>query len=198
MSAFHLPWDDNLELKYWLILQCYIVLFFIYLSKAYLLLVCLLFSGRKASCCRMRGSLGLSVMSVCQRPVLRLVCPWGTVSVLSFSLYLQFSLFSSFITLLCLIVLCCAMLRWFRCGQRWECQRGSLQGQWLWSFNQTQQCLGIQRLSLYNISLGEKADVIQTTWLMKYKSNALKCFVRYHITRIKSFDSTVENNMTKS
>ncbi|XP_027875209.1 plexin-B1-like isoform X1 [Xiphophorus couchianus] len=46
-----------------------------------------------------------------------------------------------------------------QCGQRWECQRGSLQGQWLWSFNQTQQCLGIQRLSLYNISLGEKADI---------------------------------------
>ncbi|KAF7210351.1 plexin-B1 isoform X1 [Nothobranchius furzeri] len=46
-----------------------------------------------------------------------------------------------------------------RCGQRWECQRGSLQGQWLWSFNQTQQCLGIQRLSLYNISRGEKTDI---------------------------------------
>ncbi|XP_054904456.1 plexin-B1-like isoform X2 [Poeciliopsis prolifica] len=46
-----------------------------------------------------------------------------------------------------------------QCGQRWECQRGSQQGQWLWSFNQTQQCLGIQRLSLYNISLGEKADI---------------------------------------
>uniref|UniRef100_A0AAQ5XTG9 Plexin-B1 n=1 Tax=Amphiprion ocellaris TaxID=80972 RepID=A0AAQ5XTG9_AMPOC len=48
-----------------------------------------------------------------------------------------------------------------RCGQRWECQRGSVQGQWLWSFNQTQQCLGIQHLSLYNISRGEKTDVIQ-------------------------------------
>lgn len=51
---------------------------------------------------------------------------------------------------------------WYcRCGQRWECQRGSVQGQWLWSFNQTQQCLSIQHLSLYNISLGEKTDVIQ-------------------------------------
>lgn len=49
----------------------------------------------------------------------------------------------------------------FRCGQRWECQRGSVQGQWLWSFNQTQQCLSIQHLSLYNISRGEKTDVIQ-------------------------------------
>uniref|UniRef100_A0A3Q2DRF4 Plexin b1a n=1 Tax=Cyprinodon variegatus TaxID=28743 RepID=A0A3Q2DRF4_CYPVA len=56
-----------------------------------------------------------------------------------------------------------------RCGQRWECQRGSLQGQWLWSFNQTQQCLSIQRLSLYNISRGEKADVIQRS---SYKSHA--------------------------
>ncbi|XP_036008050.1 plexin-B1 isoform X3 [Fundulus heteroclitus] len=46
-----------------------------------------------------------------------------------------------------------------RCGQRWECQRGSVQGQWLWSFNQTQQCLSIQRLSLYNISREEKADI---------------------------------------
>uniref|UniRef100_A0AAQ5YIS9 Plexin-B1 n=1 Tax=Amphiprion ocellaris TaxID=80972 RepID=A0AAQ5YIS9_AMPOC len=46
-----------------------------------------------------------------------------------------------------------------RCGQRWECQRGSVQGQWLWSFNQTQQCLGIQHLSLYNISRGEKTDI---------------------------------------
>ncbi|KAK2851043.1 hypothetical protein Q5P01_007319 [Channa striata] len=46
-----------------------------------------------------------------------------------------------------------------RCGQRWECQRGSLQGQWLWSFNQTQQCLSIQHLSLYNISRGEETDI---------------------------------------
>ncbi|XP_013875321.1 plexin-B1 isoform X2 [Austrofundulus limnaeus] len=46
-----------------------------------------------------------------------------------------------------------------RCGQRWECQRGSMQGQWLWSFNQTQQCLSIQRLNLYNISRGEKTDI---------------------------------------
>uniref|UniRef100_A0A671U0J0 Plexin-B1 n=1 Tax=Sparus aurata TaxID=8175 RepID=A0A671U0J0_SPAAU len=48
-----------------------------------------------------------------------------------------------------------------RCGQRWECQRGSVPGQWLWSFNQTQQCLSIQHLSLYNISRGEETDVIQ-------------------------------------
>lgn len=48
-----------------------------------------------------------------------------------------------------------------RCGQRWECQRGSVQGQWLWSFNQTQQCLSIQHLSLYNISREEKTDVSQ-------------------------------------
>uniref|UniRef100_A0A8D3C194 Plexin b1a n=1 Tax=Scophthalmus maximus TaxID=52904 RepID=A0A8D3C194_SCOMX len=46
-----------------------------------------------------------------------------------------------------------------RCGQRWECQRGSLQGQWLWSFNQAQQCLSIQHLSFYNISRGEKTDI---------------------------------------
>ncbi|XP_011475020.2 plexin-B1 isoform X1 [Oryzias latipes] len=46
-----------------------------------------------------------------------------------------------------------------RCGQRWECQRGSVHGQWLWSFNQTQQCLSIQHLNLYNISLGEITGV---------------------------------------
>ncbi|XP_069383096.1 plexin-B1-like isoform X3 [Paralichthys olivaceus] len=46
-----------------------------------------------------------------------------------------------------------------RCGQQWECQRGSQQGQWLWSFNQTQQCLSIQHLSLYNISRGERTDI---------------------------------------
>lgn len=34
-----------------------------------------------------------------------------------------------------------------------------MQGQWLWSFNQTQQCLSIQHLSLYNISRGEETDV---------------------------------------
>ncbi|XP_069550162.1 plexin-B1 isoform X2 [Brachyistius frenatus] len=46
-----------------------------------------------------------------------------------------------------------------RCGQQWECQRGSVQGQWLWSFNQMQQCLSIQHLSLYNISRGVKTDI---------------------------------------
>ncbi|XP_061910627.1 plexin-B1 isoform X2 [Entelurus aequoreus] len=46
-----------------------------------------------------------------------------------------------------------------RCGQRWECRQGSVRGQWLWSFNQTQQCLSIQHLSLYNISRGEKTDI---------------------------------------
>ncbi|KAM9343212.1 plexin-B1 [Pholidichthys leucotaenia] len=49
-----------------------------------------------------------------------------------------------------------------RCGQQRECQRGSVQGQWLWSFNRTQpqQCLSIQRLSLYNVSHGEKTDIV--------------------------------------
>lgn len=56
---------------------------------------------------------------------------------------------------------CLSSLWYFRCGQRWECQRGSVQGQWLWSFNQMQQCLSIQYLSLYNISHGEKTDVMQ-------------------------------------
>ncbi|XP_061637326.1 plexin-B1 isoform X2 [Phyllopteryx taeniolatus] len=46
-----------------------------------------------------------------------------------------------------------------RCEQRWECRRGSVKGQWLWSFNHTQQCLSIQHLSLYNISRGEKTNI---------------------------------------
>uniref|UniRef100_A0A8C7F4H3 Plexin b1a n=1 Tax=Oncorhynchus kisutch TaxID=8019 RepID=A0A8C7F4H3_ONCKI len=46
-----------------------------------------------------------------------------------------------------------------RCGQRSQCSRGALQGQWLWSFDQQQQCLSIQSLSLYNISLGVKTDI---------------------------------------
>lgn len=46
-----------------------------------------------------------------------------------------------------------------RCGQHWECQRGSVQDQWIWSFKQTQQCLHIHHLSLYNISHGEKSNV---------------------------------------
>uniref|UniRef100_A0AAQ6AGA6 Plexin-B1 n=1 Tax=Amphiprion ocellaris TaxID=80972 RepID=A0AAQ6AGA6_AMPOC len=64
-----------------------------------------------------------------------------------------------------------------RCGQRWECQRGSVQGQWLWSFNQTQQCLGIQHLSLYNISRGEKTDVIQGR---EWAANNSRLFKRFH------------------
>ncbi|XP_061537025.1 plexin-B1-like isoform X1 [Phycodurus eques] len=46
-----------------------------------------------------------------------------------------------------------------RCEQRWECRRGSVKAQWLWSFNHTQQCLSIQHLSLYNISRGEKTNI---------------------------------------
>uniref|UniRef100_A0A8C8FIV8 Sema domain-containing protein n=1 Tax=Oncorhynchus tshawytscha TaxID=74940 RepID=A0A8C8FIV8_ONCTS len=46
-----------------------------------------------------------------------------------------------------------------RCGQRSQCSRGALQGQWLWSFDQQQQCLSIQSLSLYNISLGVETDI---------------------------------------
>ncbi|XP_075882736.1 plexin-B1 isoform X2 [Nelusetta ayraudi] len=47
-----------------------------------------------------------------------------------------------------------------RCGQRRECRRRSTPGQWLWSFNQTQQCLGIRHLSQYNISRGERTDIV--------------------------------------
>ncbi|XP_073327289.1 plexin-B1 [Pagrus major] len=65
-----------------------------------------------------------------------------------------------------------------RCGQRWECQRGSVPGQWLWSFNQTQQCLSIQHLSVYNISRGEKTDItVSVEGLPSLgKAEAYSCF----------------------
>uniref|UniRef100_A0A665TAT4 Plexin-B1 n=1 Tax=Echeneis naucrates TaxID=173247 RepID=A0A665TAT4_ECHNA len=46
--------------------------------------------------------------------------------------------------------------------------------QWLWSFNQTQQCLSIQNLSLYNISRGEITDVILGRERETHWSNELK------------------------
>ncbi|XP_068453440.1 plexin-B1 [Clinocottus analis] len=65
-----------------------------------------------------------------------------------------------------------------RCGQRQECQRGSVRGQWLWSFNQTQQCLSIQSLSLYNISRGEKTDITVSVQGLPSleKEEAYSCF----------------------
>uniref|UniRef100_A0A3B5AV80 Plexin-B1 n=1 Tax=Stegastes partitus TaxID=144197 RepID=A0A3B5AV80_9TELE len=77
-----------------------------------------------------------------------------------------------------------------RCGQRWECQRGSVQGQWLWSFNQTQQCLSIQHLSLYNISLGEKIDIaVSVEGLPSLKqSEAYSCF--FHDTETPALLTT--------
>uniref|UniRef100_A0A8C5CRQ6 Sema domain-containing protein n=1 Tax=Gadus morhua TaxID=8049 RepID=A0A8C5CRQ6_GADMO len=35
-----------------------------------------------------------------------------------------------------------------RCGLREDCQRGSLGGHWLWSFDEAQQCLSIQELNI--------------------------------------------------
>lgn len=124
------------------------------------------FSGREASSGRMWRPPGLSVLFVCQRPLLWLVCPGGTVSQCKnkkkklsnggATVNSVFLLSTSSLSVTLLTPL------WsFRCGQRWECQRGSVPGQWLWSFNQTQQCLSIQHLSLYNISRGEETDVIQ-------------------------------------
>ncbi|XP_041860187.1 plexin-B1-like isoform X2 [Melanotaenia boesemani] len=77
-----------------------------------------------------------------------------------------------------------------RCGQRWECQRGSVQGQWLWSFNQTQQCLSIQHLSLYNISRGEKTDIaVSVEGLPSLKQGeAYSCF--FHDTETPALLTT--------
>uniref|UniRef100_A0AAY4BPC8 Sema domain-containing protein n=1 Tax=Denticeps clupeoides TaxID=299321 RepID=A0AAY4BPC8_9TELE len=47
-----------------------------------------------------------------------------------------------------------------RCGLRSECQRGSLQGHWLWSFDgQQPQCLTIALMSPQNASHGEETSV---------------------------------------
>ncbi|XP_068193310.1 plexin-B1 [Antennarius striatus] len=78
-----------------------------------------------------------------------------------------------------------------RCGQYWECQRGSVQDQWLWSFNQTQHCLSIQHLSLYNISRGEKADIVMSIEGLPSlgKGEAYSCFFQDTET-VASFTNT--------
>ncbi|XP_045063275.1 plexin-B1 [Coregonus clupeaformis] len=65
-----------------------------------------------------------------------------------------------------------------RCGQRSQCSRGALQGQWLWSFDQQQQCLSIQSLSLYNISRGEETDIAVSVKGLPslVEGEAYKCF----------------------
>ncbi|XP_042561348.1 plexin-B1-like, partial [Clupea harengus] len=48
-----------------------------------------------------------------------------------------------------------------RCGVRSACQRGSLQGQWLWSFGpQQQHCLRVASLTPLNASRGEETSVV--------------------------------------
>ncbi|KAJ3588742.1 hypothetical protein NHX12_009596, partial [Muraenolepis orangiensis] len=46
-----------------------------------------------------------------------------------------------------------------RCGLREDCQRGSLGGHWLWSFDPAQQCLAIQELNVYNVSRGDQTPI---------------------------------------
>ncbi|XP_056106008.1 plexin-B1 isoform X1 [Rhinichthys klamathensis goyatoka] len=43
-----------------------------------------------------------------------------------------------------------------RCGMRSDCRLGSVEGHWLWSFDEQQQCLKVESLSRYNASLGEQ------------------------------------------
>ncbi|XP_041954919.1 plexin-B1 isoform X2 [Alosa sapidissima] len=48
-----------------------------------------------------------------------------------------------------------------RCGVRSSCQRGSLVGQWLWSFSpQQQHCLRVASISPLNASRGEETSVV--------------------------------------
>ncbi|XP_028680886.1 plexin-B1 isoform X2 [Erpetoichthys calabaricus] len=46
-----------------------------------------------------------------------------------------------------------------RCGRRSECRRSESPGQWLWSYDQQQQCLTVQSLSPSNISREEKRNI---------------------------------------
>ncbi|MGH0181711.1 UNVERIFIED_CONTAM: hypothetical protein FKN15_007588 [Acipenser sinensis] len=46
-----------------------------------------------------------------------------------------------------------------RCGRRSDCLRSSLAGQWMWSYDQHQQCLRVQSLTPSNISREEKRTV---------------------------------------
>ncbi|XP_067302725.1 plexin-B1 isoform X4 [Pseudorasbora parva] len=43
-----------------------------------------------------------------------------------------------------------------RCGMRSDCRLGSVEGHWLWSFDEQQQCLRVESLGQYNASLGEQ------------------------------------------
>ncbi|XP_041130451.1 plexin-B1-like [Polyodon spathula] len=45
------------------------------------------------------------------------------------------------------------------CGQRSDCLRSSLAGQWMWSYDQHQQCLRVQSLTPSNISREEKRTI---------------------------------------
>uniref|UniRef100_A0A8C1M7I8 Plexin-B1 n=1 Tax=Cyprinus carpio TaxID=7962 RepID=A0A8C1M7I8_CYPCA len=46
-----------------------------------------------------------------------------------------------------------------RCGLRSDCRLGSVEGHWLWSFDEQQQCLRVESLSQYNASLGEQKQM---------------------------------------
>uniref|UniRef100_A0A8C1QX51 Plexin-B1 n=1 Tax=Cyprinus carpio TaxID=7962 RepID=A0A8C1QX51_CYPCA len=46
-----------------------------------------------------------------------------------------------------------------RCGLRSDCRLGSVEGHWLWSFDEQQQCLRVESLSQYNASLGEQKQI---------------------------------------
>ncbi|XP_076840019.1 LOW QUALITY PROTEIN: plexin-B1 [Brachyhypopomus gauderio] len=46
-----------------------------------------------------------------------------------------------------------------KCGVLSDCRRGSVDGHWLWSFNEEHKCMRVQSLSQSNISLGEQKNV---------------------------------------
>ncbi|XP_059383421.1 plexin-B1-like isoform X3 [Carassius carassius] len=46
-----------------------------------------------------------------------------------------------------------------RCGMRSDCRLGSVEGHWLWSLDEQQQCLRVESLSQNNASLGEQKQI---------------------------------------
>ncbi|KAG8436014.1 hypothetical protein GDO86_007202 [Hymenochirus boettgeri] len=49
-----------------------------------------------------------------------------------------------------------------KCSRKSECQRSGQKNQWLWAYDQNQQCLGVQSLSPANISKEEKRNIFLT------------------------------------
>ncbi|XP_036388457.1 plexin-B1 [Megalops cyprinoides] len=68
------------------------------------------------------------------------------------------------------------------CGQRSECVRAELPGQWLWSFDVAQRCLSVQSLTPANISREEQSDIVLSVPGLPSleEGEAYTCFFQEH------------------